>query len=191
LEIGRNHTSKQFFQAYNKAKEQSIKNINVDLIIGLEKDSFASFKKTLNSVIKLKPENITLHSLCKKRASTYSEEGKTNAKTYDLAEKMQEYAINKLCKNGYLPYYIYKQRNTVDNLENIGFCKKRFEGLYNIFMMEELHTVLGIGAGAVTKIVNQKTNRIERLFNPKYPYEYLERFETILKQKKTIGDTYD
>jgi oxygen-independent coproporphyrinogen-3 oxidase len=103
---------------------------------------------------------------------------------------MVDYASDVLPKNGYAPYYLYRQRNTLDNLENTGYCKPGTEGLYNVYIMDETHTILACGAGAVSKLCNADGTKIERVYNYKYPYEYLSRFEEMLARKETFDSFY-
>lgn len=179
-EIGRKHTSLDFFRAYDLAKESGIRDINVDLIAGLPGDDFKSFAATLDKIIELRPANITVHTFCVKRAAdvlrndsgVYSINGGDAAKSVAYSQLNTKFA-------GYKPYYMYRQKNTVGNLENVGYALEGHEGLYNIYMMEEVQTIFAVGAGAVTKLVdyhgpdNDTPTRIKRLFQPKYPYEYL------------------
>lgn len=179
-EIGRNHTTEDFYKAYAIAKEVGIRDINVDLIAGLPGDDFKNFSSTLDSIISLNPTNITVHTFCVKKASDalrqnsdiYSIRGGDAAKNVSYAQLTTKFA-------GYKPYYMYRQKNTVGNLENVGYSIDGHEGLYNIFMMEETQTIFAVGAGAVTKLVDYKSlseggkSRISRIFKPKYPYEYL------------------
>ena len=182
-EIGRNHTRDDFFKAYNIAKESGIKDINVDLIAGLPGDDFKSFSETLDGIIQLEPTNITVHTFCVKKASDvlrnnssiYSLSGGDAAKSISYSQLNTKFA-------GYKPYYMYRQKNTVGNLENVGFSIDGHEGIYNVLMMEEVQTIFAVGAGAVSKLVDYKGSkardtRIKRLFNPKYPYEYLKMAE--------------
>ncbi len=179
--IGRNHTVEDFFAAYEMAKNSSIKTVNVDLIAGLPGDNFKNFARTLDSVLKLEPENITVHTFCVKKSA---EIRKANSDVYSASDldagKCVDYAQIKTGQNNYLPYYMYRQKNSVGNYENVGFSKEGHEGLYNIYMMEELHSIFAVGAGAVTKLVDNldygaesSEKKIVRLFNQKYPYEYL------------------
>lgn len=178
-EIGRRHTTAEFFEAYRLAKESGIQNINVDLIAGLPGDDFHNFSDTVDKIIELDPSNITVHTFSVKKASDAL---KNNSNIYSVsggdAAKCVSYAQIKTKFAGYKPYYMYRQKNTVGNLENVGFAKEGAEGLYNIFMMEETETIFAVGAGAVTKLVKDnadgKDKRIERIFSPKYPYEYLD-----------------
>ena len=182
-EIGRNHTSEDFFNAYSIAKESGIRDINVDLIAGLPGDDFKSFAETLDGVIQLEPTNITVHTFCVKKASDVL---RNNSDIYSLtggdAAKSVAYSQLNTKFAGYKPYYMYRQKNTVGNLENVGFSIEGHEGLYNVLMMEEVQTIFAVGAGAVSKLVDYKglgakDTRIKRLSNHKYPYEYLKMAE--------------
>ena len=103
---------------------------------------------------------------------------------------MVDYAYRALTKQGYEPYYMYRQKNTLQNLENVGYCKQGYEGLYNIFIMEELHTILAAGAGGVSKLIRPGCDKVQRIFNFKYPFEYLKDFDEILKRKDAISEFY-
>ncbi len=181
-EIGRRHTTDDFLNAYRIAKESGIKDINVDLIAGLPGDDFHNFSETVDKIIELDPTNITVHTFCVKKASDAL---KNNSNIYSVsggdAVKCVSYSQIKTKFAGYKPYYMYRQKNTVGNLENVGFAKEGHEGLYNIYMMEETQTIFAVGAGAVTKLVSgseaEGNKRIERIFAPKYPYEYLREYE--------------
>ena len=176
-EIGRKHTTEQFYQAFQIAKESGIRDINVDLIAGLPGDDFKNFSETMDKIIDLSPTNITVHTFCVKKAADIL---KKNSNVYSLAggdaAKSVSYSQLKAKFAGYKPYYMYRQKNTVGNLENVGFSIEGHEGLYNVLMMEDVQTIFAVGASAVTKLVHHKPNGetiIERIFNPKYPYEYL------------------
>ena len=182
-EIGRKHTTKDFFNAFEIAKQSGIKDINVDLIAGLPGDDFKNFSETMDKIIELDPTNITVHTFCVKKASDAL---KNNSNIYSIsggdASKSVSYSQIKTKFAGYKPYYMYRQKNTVGNLENVGFAKEGHEGLYNIYMMEETQTILAVGAGAVTKLVHTLPNdendkKIIRISSPKYPYEYLREYE--------------
>ena len=182
-EIGRKHTVEDFYKAYKIAKKVGIKDINVDLIAGLPNDDFKNFSETIDKIIELAPTNITVHTFCVKKASDAL---RNNSGIYSInatdATKSIAYSQLKAKFAGYKPYYMYKQKNTVSNLENVGFSIEGHEGLYNVFMMEEAQTIIGIGAGAVTKLVDYKRpgqgeSRIVRIFNAKYPYEYLRKIQ--------------
>ena len=178
-EIGRRHTVEDFFRAYEIAKESGIQDINVDLIAGLPGDDFENFSETVDKIIELAPSNITVHTFCVKKASDVL---RNNSSVYSLsggdAAKCVSYSQLKTKIAGYKPYYMYRQKNTVGNLENVGFSLEGREGFYNVFMMEEVQTIFAVGAGAVTKLVKRDKSApqspiIKRLFRPKYPYEYL------------------
>ena len=172
--IGRNHTVDDFFRAYNIAKESGVKHINTDLIAGLPGESFASFSRSVDQIIKLRPENVTFHTFCVKKASDFLRNG-TDIYSRNGGEtgKSVDYAQVSASLNGYVPYYIYRQKNTVGNFENVGYAMPGTECLYNVFMMEEVHTVFAAGAGAITKMVAPERKTILRADMPKYPYEYL------------------
>ncbi len=174
--IGRRHTAQDIADAVALAKTVGFPVINMDLIAGLPGDSLISFRHTLEWLLAFDPENITLHALTVKRASFLRDYGGMPARE---AAAMVEIATETLHAHGYRPYYMYKQKGTVDGLENTGYAKPGTECLYNVYMMDELHTVLACGAGAVTKWVDQKTGRITRTFNYKYPAEYIDGFDTL------------
>ncbi len=172
--IGRHHTSEDFYKSYNIAKSSGIKYINTDIIVGLPGDNFATFSNTIDSIIKLRPDNITVHTFCvKKSADIINSDEAIYSRIGAEASKCVDYSQLRLKSEKFVPYYIYRQKNTVGNLENVGFARPGSEGLYNIFIMEEIHNIYAVGAGAVTKIVNRSESKINRFFMPKYPYEYL------------------
>ena len=196
--IGRSHTAAQFFEAFAAARDAGIPSINTDLIAGLPGDTLAGFERTLDGVKALRPEGITVHALAMKRASRLVTGGAApfNARGGE-APAMLDAACSGLCGAGYRPYYLYRQRNTTGNLENVGYALPGREGLYNIFIMDETHTVLAVGAGGVTKLRQPGGARtpggarIERIFNFKYPYEYISRFDEVRNRKRQVRDFYD
>ncbi|MEE1321489.1 MAG: coproporphyrinogen dehydrogenase HemZ [Acutalibacteraceae bacterium] len=188
-EIGRQHSAQMTIDAFNLARDKKFGNINMDLIAGLPTDTLESFENTLSKTIDLSPENITVHTLSLKRSSNIvTENRRTNSG--ELASEMLELCQKRLTEAGYVPYYMYRQSKCLGNLENVGWAKKGYEGLYNVYMMEECHTVLSVGAGAVIKLKKPDSNEIERIFNYKYPYEYISGFEEILKRKEYIYGFY-
>lgn len=189
LAIGRKHTVDDVKRIYALAREKGFDNINMDLIAGLTSDTYESFCNSVDTAIALNPENITLHTLALKRSSTIVTGG-VDVESGETANKMLEYAQNRFYSAGYKPYYMYRQSRSLGNLENVGWCKDGYECLYNVFMMEECHTVLAVGAGAVTKLKEPFGRNIERIFNFKYPYEYISRFETITGRKEYIKEFY-
>ena len=188
-EIGRSHTAQCAQEAFLLARAHGFSNINMDLIAGLPKDTPASFCQTLDRTLSLDPESVTVHTLALKRSSTLVT-NQQRAGDASLTGDMLASAQAALTAAGHFPYYMYRQSRCLGNLENVGWCKKGHEGLYNIFMMEECHTVLAAGAGAVTKLKAPHGDRIERIFNYKYPYEYNERFEQLMQRKERIKQFY-
>ncbi len=190
--IGRRHTSDDTVKAFNLARKLGFDNINMDLIAGLPSDTFESFKSTIDKILKLDPESITIHSLSMKRASTLTANGEyEHIKAGAEASKMVNYARDILTDKKILPYYMYRQSKTVGNLENVGYAKSGYEGLYNVYIMDETHTILACGASAVTKLKDKTQKNIKRIFNFKYPYEYISGFDELISRKKEIGEFYD
>lgn len=190
--IGRRHTADDTVSAFKLAREMGFDNINMDLIAGLPTDTFDSFKNTLQEILKLDPESVTVHALSMKRASTLNTTGQyTEIKAGSEAAKMVDYSREILKENGILPYYMYRQSKTVGNLENVGYAKRGYEGLYNVYIMDETHTILACGASAVTKLKDTSQKNIRRIFNFKYPYEYINGFDELISRKTEIGEFYD
>lgn len=190
-EIGRKHTTAQTLASYELASKFGFKCVNMDLIAGLPGDTYSSFKDTLDRVCKLNPECVTVHTLSMKRSSALTQDGtQINKEDSERAAKMLEYAEKKLFEDEYLPYYLYRQSRMVGNLENTGWSKSGVESLYNIFVMDETHTIFGCGAGAVTKLKDPRSNYLKRIFNFKYPYEYIDRFNEQLERKEEIYSFY-
>ncbi len=190
--IGRKHSVEQFFSAFELARKCGFNNINTDLIAGLPTDTVESFKSSLDSMLSLSAECITVHTLCMKRASTLTKEGVSlNRDDAETARKMLKYAQDSLISNEYIPYYLYRQSRMVGNLENVGWSKPGFESLYNVYVMDETHTILACGSGGVTKLKNQADDYLERIFNFKYPYEYIDRFDEIIARKSGIKRFYN
>lgn len=192
-EIGRKHSAAQTLEAFRLARECGMDNINMDLIAGLPTDTEESFRSTLDRILALSPESITVHTLSLKRsAKLYQEEdGSTPEDEGIAAASMLEYADTSLTTAGYIPYYLYRQSRMVGNLENTGWCKPGFESPYNVYIMDETHTILACGAGAATKVKDPYSDRLERIFNFKFPYEYISRFGEILARKKQVKDIYE
>lgn len=189
--IGRKHTAQQFFDAFELARKCGFDNINTDLIAGLPTDTPESFKNSLDSIVRLNAECITVHTLCMKRASRLTTEGVTlDLKQARDAREMLAYTQNILGQNGYIPYYMYRQSRMVGNLENVGWSKRGFESLYNVYVMDETHTILACGSGGVTKLKRNNPDYLERIFNFKYPYEYIDRFDELIQRKSGIMQFY-
>lgn len=189
--IGRAHTAAQASDMLALAREVGISNINMDIIAGLPSDTLDSFLDTVDKIIALSPESITVHTLSLKRSSTLAAQDRSFLKDSQMVADMLVKAQTKLYSNGYYPYYMYRQSRMVGNLENVGWSKKGYECLYNVFMMDETHTILSCGAGAVTKLRVPNVNKIERIFNYKYPFEYVSGFDTILERKRRIAEFYN
>ena len=189
--IGRTHTAQQFFDAFELARKCGFDNINTDLIAGLPTDTPESFKNSLDSIVRLNAECITVHTLCMKRASRLTTEGVTlDLQQARDAREMLAYTQNILGQNEYIPYYMYRQSRMVGNLENVGWSKKGFESLYNVYVMDETHTILACGSGGVTKLKRNNPDYLERIFNFKYPYEYIDRFDELIQRKSGIMQFY-
>lgn len=189
--IGRKHTAQQFFDAFKLARKCGFDNINTDLIAGLPTDTPESFKNSLDSIVRLNAECITVHTLCMKRASRLTTEGVTlDLQQARDAREMLAYTQNILGQNEYIPYYMYRQSRMVGNLENVGWSKRGFESLYNVYVMDETHTILACGSGGVTKLKRNNPDYLERIFNFKYPYEYIDRFDELIQRKSGIMQFY-
>lgn len=184
--IGRRHTVGQFFEAYRIAKNIGFKAVNVDLIAGLPNDDFNGFCDTLEQIIALDPENITVHALSIKRAADLMQESELRLSAAETS-KMIAHSNAALYAAGYSPYYLYRQKNQLGNQENVGWQRGDNVGVYNVNMMEEIQTVLAVGAGGSTKIVADE-QRITRLYNPKYPLEYLKRFDDTVIARKDVAE---
>lgn len=188
--IGRKHSVEEIYQAYQLARNMGFKSINMDVIAGLPQETLEEFMNTVDKVIELNPENITVHTMSIKRAARLNQNGDFDSlPVSDIVDQMVDYAHKKLAENGYNPYYLYRQKNILGDLENTGFCKGNTEGIYNICMMEEVRTVISAGVGAVTKLV--KGDRIERIFNVKDVREYLKRADEMKERKNYIYEFYN
>ncbi len=184
--IGRSHNTKQVYQAYADAVKAGFEGINMDLIAGLPGDTADSFLESVHRVIALDPSNITVHTLALKKAAAMYQQRPDLPSGEEVAE-MLDRTERALRQAGYEPYYLYRQKYMSGSFENVGWCKPGYTGLYNIYMMEELHTILSLGGGGMNK-VNLGVNQLERFHNPKIPQDYIQRIDTILKQKDEIFD---
>ena len=188
---GRNHTAEEFKNAFNLARECGFNNINCDVIAGLPEDTPESFLASLKDLIKINPEGITVHTLSIKRAANFYKNAYYEFDKGKEVALMTNGALKLLEQNGYNPYYLYRQSKTAGNLENVGYSKEGYEGFYNVYIMDETHTILAVGAGAVTKLRKPFHNKIERIFNYKFPFEYINDFNEMLIRKNQIGDFYN
>ena len=190
-EIGRHHSAEDTINAFKLARSVGFDNINMDLIAGLPTDTAESFCRSADIALSLDPENITVHTLAVKRASSIGLASPSiAAENAKIASQMLDYTYEKL-KNNYHPYYMYRQSKSAGSLENVGWSREGFECVYNIFMMEECHTILSCGGGAVTKLKAPSGDEIERIFNFKYPFEYISGFEELIDRKKRITQFYN
>ena len=187
--IGRKHSAQDILDCYAEARAAGHGDINMDLIAGLPGDTVEGFEKSLRQAIALDPENITVHTLTLKRASRIVIEDQKENDYADVAAMLEKCHL--LAEAGYRPYYLYRQKNTLQNLENVGWCKPGHEGYYNIYIMEEVQTILSAGAGGSTKLVADGGKRMQRIFNFKYPNEYIQRFAEVLERKKGVAEFYD
>lgn len=185
--VGRNHTAKDVVNAFNLARKSNFENINMDLIAGLPGENAEIFKNSLEEVIKLDPENITVHSLCIKRAAALRLSEYGTADPYET-EKMLSYTQKRMKETGRAPYYMYRQKNISGNLENVGYAKEGYHSFYNVNIMEEVQNILALGGGGASKIV--KNGGIDRVFNFKDACEYIKRFDEILEKKDEFKKIY-
>lgn len=189
--VGRRHTAEDTINIFNMARRLGFNNINMDLIAGLPTDTVEGFCHSLDTAFSLDPENITVHTLAVKRSSTIGQNNpKLAVQNANTASEMLKYTYDKLYEK-YHPYYMYRQSKSAGALENVGWAKDNTECIYNIFMMEECHTILSCGGGAVTKLKAPKGDEIERIFNFKYPFEYISGFNELTERKKRITEFYD
>ncbi len=190
--IGRKHTAAQMMEAYRLARNLGFRHINTDLIAGLPGDSTQGFIDTLDRICEMNPESITVHTLSMKRSSNLTKQGTNIAVGKESqAAAMLRYCEKKLTECAYHPYYLYRQTRMEGNLENVGWSKEGYDGIYNVYVMDETHTVLGCGAGAVSKLKDPRDDSLKRIFNYKYPYEYINGFDEMLNRKQQVINFYD
>lgn len=182
--MGRSHDSKAVLRAYEQALEAGHRDINMDLIAGLPGDTVGGFAETLRQVLALEPTNITVHTLALKKAARLYYEKQTALPTGEMVARMLERGNAALRAHGYRPYYLYRQKYMTGSFENVGWSRHGYENLYNIYMMEELHSILSLGAGGMTKII--RGGKIDRLSNPKYPGEYIRDISDIAAKKREV-----
>ena len=181
---GRPHKAADVVRAYGEAVNAGFKAINMDLIAGLPEDSVEGFKRSLDAVATLNPANITVHTLALKKGADLFER-RVNLPTAEEVTEMVAYANKKLRELGYKPYYLYRQKYMSGSFENVGWSKDNLDCLYNIYMMEEVHTILSLGGGGMNK-VNLPGGKIERFHNPKFPEQYIEMLDSVLSQKEEM-----
>ena len=181
---GRPHTAADVLEAYRWAETAGFTDINMDLIAGLPTDDFEGFKHSLDTVAALRPANITVHTLALKKGADLFEKRENLSET-DEVSRMVDYANETLRALGYKPYYLYRQKYMSGSFENVGWSRDGRDCLYNIYMMEELHTILSLGGGGMNK-VNLPDGRLERFHNPKFPEQYIEMIDSVLEDKKKL-----
>ena len=185
LAVGRRHTVAEIRQVFWEAREEGHENINMDLILGLPGETAADVRNTMEEIMRLHPDNVTVHTLAVKRASRLREElNQHDMTTAATLEEMLDIAAEYAQKMGMEPYYMYRQKNMVGNFENVGYCHPGKEGVYNVQIMEEKQTILAAGAGASTKTVDPETDRIERVFNVKSIEDYIGRIDEMIERKR-------
>lgn len=183
--IGRNHTPEEITNAYLLARNTGDYDINMDLITGLPNEDENDFVKTLDEIIALNPENITVHTLAVKKASRLIDEDKDYAfKQADVVRKMLGHSSKILSSNGYDPYYLYRQKHMAGNFENVGYCKKGKASIYNVRIMEEDQSIIALGAGGISKMYYPSENRIERIPNVSNYEVYIERIDEMIRRKE-------
>lgn len=191
--IGRNHSSEDIIRIFNKARELRFEDINMDMIVGLPGEKLEHVKKTCDFIKQFKPDSFTVHGLSVKRASRLYENILNNIR-YELADQNE---LNKMFNEtsklanelGMRPYYMYRQKNMVGNMENIGYANETKESIYNIEMMEDKETIIALGADAVTKVVYLENDKIERFGNIKDVREYISRIDEMIEKKIKLLDT--
>lgn len=183
--IGRKHTTVQTIEAFRMAREAGFDNINMDLIAGLPGDTPEGFHDTLEQILALNPDSITVHALTLKRAANLFAEGESQV--HNPVEQMVQESMRLLPEHGYAPYYMYRQKNTIDNQENVGYARAGKESLYNILIMDESQSIFGAGCGASTKLV-EPCGRITRIHNYKFPYEYIRQFDQLMEKKQQVRE---
>ena len=185
--MGRAHRAADILGAFALVRESGIGCVNMDLIAGLPGDSADGFRASLDQVLSLAPENVTVHTLALKKGSRLME-GETPLPPGEDVAAMLDYAWRALRESGQIPYYLYRQKYMSGSFENVGWCLPGTESLYNICMMEELHTIVSLGGGGVTKLVDRHTGYIQRVANAKYPQEYIQKIDAICADKARVAE---
>lgn len=187
--IGRRHTAQDIVDALALVRECGGFEVNMDLIAGLPTDTAGGFSRTLDAVLSLAPENVTVHTLSLKRGSGLTLAGRPLPEAGEVRAMLDE-AMERLAGSGYAPYYLYRQKNMAGGFENVGWTKPGSENLYNICIMEELCSILAMGAGGSTKLAADGGKRIKRFIAPKYPQEYINAAPGFAAGKERIGEFY-
>ena len=181
---GRRHNAEDVVTAYGQAVQAGYSAINMDLIAGLPTDDWDGFRYSLDTVIAMAPANITVHTLAIKKGADLYERREGLSSDAEVA-RMVDYAEDALRSAGYVPYYLYRQKYMSGSFENVGWCRPGTECLYNIYMMEELHSIISVGGGGMNK-VNLPDGTLKRFHNPKFPEQYIEMIDDVLRQKEEL-----
>ena len=181
---GRPHTGADVIRAYRQAEEAGFSAINMDLIAGLPTDDFDGFRRSLDAVAALNPANITVHSLALKKGADLFEK-REGLSTAEEVSRMVDYSNATLRNLSYKPYYLYRQKYMSGSFENVGWSREGLDCLYNIYMMEELHTIVSLGGGGMNK-VNLPDGTLQRFHNPKFPEQYIEMIDSVCRQKEEL-----
>ena len=181
---GRPHTGADVIRAYHQAEEAGFTAINMDLIAGLPTDNFDGFRRSLDAVAALNPANITVHTLALKKGADLFEK-REGLSTAEEVSRMVDYSNAALRNLSYKPYYLYRQKYMSGSFENVGWSREGLDCLYNIYMMEELHTIVSLGGGGMNK-VNLPDGTLQRFHNPKFPEQYIEMIDSVCRQKEEL-----
>ena len=181
---GRPHNASDVLRAYQQAEDAGFTAINMDLIAGLPTDDLDGFRHSLDAVTALNPANITVHTLALKKGADLFEK-RAGLSTADAVTQMVDYANATLRSLNYKPYYLYRQKYMSGSFENVGWSRDGLDCLYNIYMMEEIHTIVSLGGGGMNK-VNLSDGSLQRFHNPKFPEQYIEQLGSVLRQKEEL-----
>ena len=181
---GRIHKTQDILRAYDQATAVGFQDINMDLIAGLPTDTPEGFRHSLDAVARLNPSNITVHTLALKKGADLFEH-RENLPSAEAVAEMVAYAEATLRNLGYKPYYLYRQKYMSGSFENVGWSRDNRDCLYNIYMMEEVHTIVSLGGGGMNK-VNLPDGSLRRFHNPKFPEQYIEMLDSVLQQKREL-----
>lgn len=182
VKIGRNHSAQDVRDIYLTARKIGFDDINMDLILGLADEGIEDMRRSVDEIISMNPESITIHCLAIKRASTLNREH-IKTSNFEISEYMGE-VIEKMYAHGYEPYYLYRQKNMLENGENIGFSKKGKYSLYNVAMMDEVQSILGFGVGSSSKILYPEQNLLKRIPNYKDVLLYNQNIDSLITRKR-------
>ena len=187
--VGRPHKAEDILRAYHQAQDAGFEAINMDLIAGLPQDTVAGFRRSLDAVLEMNPANITVHTLALKKGADLFER-RVELPSFAEAARMVSYANETLRSHSFNPYYLYRQKYMSGSFENVGWSRDGFDCLYNIYMMEEIHTILSLGGGGMNK-VNFPDGSLKRFHNPKFPEQYIEMLDDVLRQKEEMFSLMD